>query len=208
MKIRGTTVGTTIKPEKILLKATDLTEEEKAQARANLGIGGGTDFSWKVVAETTLAENPEGVNSLAWNFDGGDITTEDLKKMSEFKLLIKMPFTEDISASDFNILVMLINADDNKNYMLFQDNTIACTGGTPDAPKTLSVMATITKLDTVYLSTYRQALSYNDKVTPKTVHRECNSSNGNLFDAKQWSFKVQLKTRALPVGTQVLLEGR
>ena len=35
MKIRGTTVGTTIKPEKILVKATDLTEEEKAQARAN-----------------------------------------------------------------------------------------------------------------------------------------------------------------------------
>ena len=37
MKIRGITVGTPIKPEKNLVKATDLTEEEKAQARANIG---------------------------------------------------------------------------------------------------------------------------------------------------------------------------
>lgn len=38
MKIRGNTVGTNIKPEKILVKATDLTEEEKAQARENIGV--------------------------------------------------------------------------------------------------------------------------------------------------------------------------
>lgn len=37
MKIRGNTVGTTLKPEKNLVKATDLTDEEKAQARANIG---------------------------------------------------------------------------------------------------------------------------------------------------------------------------
>ena len=37
MKIRGNTVGTPIKPEKNLVKATDLTEEEKAQARENIG---------------------------------------------------------------------------------------------------------------------------------------------------------------------------
>ena len=37
MKIRGNTVGTPIKPEKNLIKATDLTEEEKAQARENIG---------------------------------------------------------------------------------------------------------------------------------------------------------------------------
>lgn len=37
--IRGNTVGTPIKPEKNLLKATDLTEEEKAQARSNVGLG-------------------------------------------------------------------------------------------------------------------------------------------------------------------------
>lgn len=36
-KIRGNTVGTTIKPEKALVKATNLNEEEKAQARANIG---------------------------------------------------------------------------------------------------------------------------------------------------------------------------
>ena len=37
MKIRGITVGTPLKPEKNLIKATDLTEEEKAQARKNIG---------------------------------------------------------------------------------------------------------------------------------------------------------------------------
>lgn len=37
MKIRGVTVGTPIKPEKIVVKATDLTPEQKAQARENIG---------------------------------------------------------------------------------------------------------------------------------------------------------------------------
>lgn len=37
MKIRGNTIGTNMKPEKNLVKATDLTAEEMAQARANIG---------------------------------------------------------------------------------------------------------------------------------------------------------------------------
>lgn len=37
MKIRGTTVSTTIKPERVLVKCENLTEDEKAQARANIG---------------------------------------------------------------------------------------------------------------------------------------------------------------------------
>ena len=37
MKIRGNTIGTPIKPEKNLIKATDLTEGEKKQARDNIG---------------------------------------------------------------------------------------------------------------------------------------------------------------------------
>lgn len=50
MRIRGNVVGTPIKPEKVLVKATDLTEAEKAQARANIGVTGegggdsGTDY--------------------------------------------------------------------------------------------------------------------------------------------------------------------
>ena len=48
--IRGNTIGTPIKPEKNLVKATALTEEEKAQARANIGAaavgeGGSVDLS-------------------------------------------------------------------------------------------------------------------------------------------------------------------
>lgn len=37
MKIRGITVGTPIKPEKNLVKATGLSAEEQAQARENIG---------------------------------------------------------------------------------------------------------------------------------------------------------------------------
>ena len=37
MKIRGNTVGTNMKPEKNLVKATNLTEEEKVMARENIG---------------------------------------------------------------------------------------------------------------------------------------------------------------------------
>lgn len=39
MKIRGNTVGTPMKPEKNLVRATALTEEEKALARENIGAG-------------------------------------------------------------------------------------------------------------------------------------------------------------------------
>ena len=37
MKIRGNTIGTTMKPEKTVVKCENLTEEEKAIARANIG---------------------------------------------------------------------------------------------------------------------------------------------------------------------------
>ena len=36
-KIRGSVITTPIKPEKSIVKATDLTDEQKAQARANIG---------------------------------------------------------------------------------------------------------------------------------------------------------------------------
>ena len=38
MIIRGNTIGTSIKPEKVLVKSENLTEEEKAIARANIGV--------------------------------------------------------------------------------------------------------------------------------------------------------------------------
>lgn len=38
MKIRGNTVGTTLKPEKAVVKCQNLTPEEKAKARKNIGV--------------------------------------------------------------------------------------------------------------------------------------------------------------------------
>ena len=38
MKIRGSVLGTNQKPESVLVKATDLTEEQKVQAKENIGV--------------------------------------------------------------------------------------------------------------------------------------------------------------------------
>ena len=53
MKIRGNTVGTTMKPERTVVKCEKLTEEEKAIARANIGAA-----SEEVIGliDTALAE--------------------------------------------------------------------------------------------------------------------------------------------------------
>lgn len=48
MKIRGNTVGTTLRPEVILTKATALTEEQKAKARENIGAASIADIKENV----------------------------------------------------------------------------------------------------------------------------------------------------------------
>ena len=62
MKIRGITVGTPIKPEKNLVKATDLTEEEKAQARENIGAVGADGSG--ILDEAILMQKMEGVSAI------------------------------------------------------------------------------------------------------------------------------------------------
>ena len=44
MIIRGNTIGTPMKPEKALVKSTDMTLEEQAQARANIGAASADDI--------------------------------------------------------------------------------------------------------------------------------------------------------------------
>jgi hypothetical protein len=61
MKIRGNTVGTPIKPEKSLVNATDLTEEQKAQARENIGAVAESDVNSIVDAKLSSIINAEGV---------------------------------------------------------------------------------------------------------------------------------------------------
>lgn len=70
MKIRGNTVGTPMKPEKAIVKATNLTEEEKAQARENLGITGGAATPYFV----DVQHSDEGyyINDFSW----GDLRAE------------------------------------------------------------------------------------------------------------------------------------
>lgn len=56
MKIRGNTVGTPIKPEKILVKCENLTEAEKATARNNIGA----------LSENINGGSLSGVNSIVY----------------------------------------------------------------------------------------------------------------------------------------------
>ncbi len=44
MIIRGNTIGTPMKPEKNLVKATAMTPEEQAQARKNIGAASAEDI--------------------------------------------------------------------------------------------------------------------------------------------------------------------
>lgn len=64
-KIRGTVIGTPIKPEKSLIKAKDLTDEQKAQARVNIGAA---DASVIGNIETAL----DGIIAIQNELMGGD----------------------------------------------------------------------------------------------------------------------------------------
>ena len=58
-RIIGVTVGTSMKPEKALVKASDLTEEQKAQVRANIGVvGTGKDGAdgWSIDATSSAID--------------------------------------------------------------------------------------------------------------------------------------------------------
>ena len=79
MKIRGNTVGTPLKPEKNLVKATDLNPEEKAQARANIGAVS-TDTVARVEARLNevvamRGDSNEGIHELDSNNDFSAIVT-------------------------------------------------------------------------------------------------------------------------------------
>ena len=50
MIIRGNVVGTTQRPEKVIVKATGLTEDEKAQARVNIGVPDASELVNAVLA--------------------------------------------------------------------------------------------------------------------------------------------------------------
>lgn len=61
MKIRGNTVGTTLKPEKAIVKCQNLTEVEKAQARDNIGAVGADDIRYVQDTLTGLDGNVSGL---------------------------------------------------------------------------------------------------------------------------------------------------
>lgn len=70
MKIRGNTVGTTLKPEVILATPKDLTEEEKAQARQNIGAmpsvaDAELDMNHKSIINVTSIEFDQGIGLSA-----------------------------------------------------------------------------------------------------------------------------------------------
>lgn len=61
MKIRGNTVGTTIRPKSVLVKCGDLTKEEQAQVRENLGVSGDASINDNAVS-TSATWSSEKIN--------------------------------------------------------------------------------------------------------------------------------------------------
>lgn len=102
MKIKGIPVGTPIKPEAALIKATALTEEQKAQVRANIGAaavgepGGGTGADGKSAYELALEHGFKGteeewLESLKGD-DGDDyVLTESDKDEIAQMVVDKLP---------------------------------------------------------------------------------------------------------------------
>lgn len=74
MKIRGNTVGTTLRPDKALVKATKLTEEEKAQARENIGAVSANYFDQTF--EQILDDINRTVDSTVRHDEAQDLTDE------------------------------------------------------------------------------------------------------------------------------------
>ena len=74
MKIRGNTVGTPIKPEKVVVKCQNLTEEEKAQARENIGAAA-VSGQYELIEDITIGEAVTRVSRIvdpdgnAYNFE-------------------------------------------------------------------------------------------------------------------------------------------
>ncbi len=78
MKIRGNTVGTSIKPERSVLNATDLTEEQKAQVRENIGVGASVvEKQYELIEDITLDEDTSSIVRTATP----DGTPYDFEKM-------------------------------------------------------------------------------------------------------------------------------
>lgn len=70
MKIRGNTVGTTIAPEKVLVKSENMTPEEQAQARQNIGAMASVadaelDMNHKSITNVTSIEFDQGIGLSA-----------------------------------------------------------------------------------------------------------------------------------------------
>lgn len=80
MAIQGNTVGTTIKPEKNLVKATNLTADEKAQARAN--IGARSDTWVPTAAEVGAVPTSRTVNGKALS-SNISLSASDVKARSD-----------------------------------------------------------------------------------------------------------------------------
>lgn len=55
-KIRGNTVGTTLKPDRVLVKATDLADADKAQARENIGAASNGEVQGMLGLITQMSE--------------------------------------------------------------------------------------------------------------------------------------------------------
>lgn len=200
-KIRGNVIGTPIKPEKSILKATDLTDEQKAQARANIGV---TDVSWTSIVNATLTADmldPSYLYRCMWDLESiNPGISARIQKMSEFKLLIRLPFAEAVSKNAFEIRAFLANAASSPSAYLVMASNVECGAG-----QEIFVASTSTKIGGSLFNVVRQNVGGTALVAPLSDVR----AHSNVFDVREIWFKFNLTNKyPLPVGTQIVLEGR
>lgn len=114
MKIRGNTIGTTIKPEKNLVKATDLTPEEQEQARANIGALA-VEYAVKSVNEVT--PDPETGNVTIPTGITKTILWENASPVSVFNTQTIIPPEKKMANFD-EIEIEFIVVSNNNNFTL------------------------------------------------------------------------------------------
>jgi hypothetical protein len=120
MKIRGNTVGTPISPEQAVVKCKNLTEEQKAQARKNIGAGvagaihessGEVYINTRGTAdgiETSVIIDCDGNTSIGGELSFGDIDPESAKLLvkkaggeavqKQYELIENITLDEDVTS--------------------------------------------------------------------------------------------------------------
>lgn len=158
-------------------------------------------LSWTKIVDATLTPEmlePGYLYRCMWEFD--EETSANIRQMTEFKLLIKLPFAENISAGQFEIKAFFADKNSFISGLVYSRAIVNVPAGGTDI-----ITLHASKMDDVMFAVSRQFTNYADMVNANSTARLHN----NVFDVENLWFKFNLTNKyPLPSGTRVLLEGR